>query len=123
MALEEKVKDIITLCPHYYDIINTKFADDDILTKKLIKEFYEDIFDISSNNLGTVNRLKVLDLVMYEYILKNSFYYYAKEYFTSKKNAIDITYDNLLYNLVEAFKAYTFEDAKEEEEGSESRWL
>ena len=124
MALEEKVKDIITFCPHYYDIVNTNFNDDDIITKKLIKEFCEDIFNISSDNLGTVNRLRVLDLVMYEYILKSDFYRFSKDYFQSNANDIDVTYDNLLYYLVEVFKKYTFANAKEiEEESNEAVWL
>ncbi|MBR3523065.1 MAG: hypothetical protein IKN87_00045 [Bacilli bacterium] len=124
MALEEKVKDIITFCPHYYDIINTSFSEDDIITKKLIQEFCEDIFNISSNNMGTVNRLRVLDLVMYEYVLKKDFYRFAKDYFQSNANNIDVTYDNLLYSLVEVFKLFTFENAKEnEEESNETRWL
>lgn len=124
MALEEKVKDIISFCPHYYDIINTSFSEDDLITKKLIQEFCEEIFNISSNNMGTVNRLRVLDLVMYEYILKKEFYRFSKEYFQSNANNIDVTYDNLLYYLIDTFKQFTIENAKvNEEESNETRWL
>ena len=124
MALEEKVKEIITLCPHYYDIINTNFSDDDVITKKLVKEFSEEIFDVGSNNYGTVNRLRVIDLVINEYLNRQDFYRFTKEYFLNNTNAIDIEYDNLLYNLIEIFKLYTLEKAKKnEEESNESRWL
>ncbi len=123
MALEKKIKDIIDNCPHYYDIVNTRFNDDDIITKKLIKEFYEDIDNISSDNLGTINRLKVLDAVMYEYVLKDDFYRFSKDYFQSNANNIDIFYDNLLYYLIEIYKIYTFENAKEIEESNEAVWL
>ena len=123
MALEERVKDINIYCPHYYDIINVPFNEDDIITKKLIKEFCEEIFNISNNNLGTINRLKVLDLVMYEYTLKNEFYYYVRESFTSKTNAIDIDFDNVLENVVGMFREYTILKGQKKEENDEPRWL
>ena len=124
MALEEKVKEIITLCPHYYDIINANFSADDVITKKLVKEFSDEIFDVGSNNYGTVNRLRVIDLVINEYLNRKDFHRFTKEYFLNNTNAIDIEYDNLLYNLIEIFKIYTLEKAKiNEEERNESNWL
>ena len=124
MALEEKVKEIITFCPHYYDIINTNFSNDDVLTKKLVKEFSEEIFDVDSNNFGTVNRLKVIDYVINEYLSKQEFHRFTKEYIYNTSNAIDIEYDNLLYSLIDIFKIYVLEKArKNEEESSESRWI
>lgn len=123
MALEERVKDINIYCPHYYDIINAQFNEDDAITKKLIKEFYEEIFNISNNNLGTINRLKVLDLVMYEYLMKDSFYYYVKETFLNNTNAIDIDYDNVLDNVVIIFREYTLSKGEKEEGNDEPRWL
>ena len=124
MALEEKVKEIITFCPHYYDIINTNFSNDDVLTKKLVKEFSEEIFDVDSNNFGTVNRLKVIDYVINEYLSKQEFHRFTKEYIYNTSNAIDIEYDNLLYSLIDIFKIYVLEKArKNEEESNESRWI
>lgn len=122
MALEERVKDIINYCPHYYDIVNMSFNDDDIISKKLINEFCEEIFNISNNNMGTINRLKVLDLVMYDYSLKDSFYYYAKESFANNANMIDLNYDNILYNVVDIFRDYTISKVKEDN-NDEPRWL
>lgn len=122
MALEERIKDVIGYCPHYYDIVNMPFNEDDLITKKIINEFCEEIFNISNNNMGTINRLKVLDLVIYEYTLKNSFYYYAREYFANNANKIDFSYDSILYNVVDIFRDYTISKVKEDN-NEEPRWL
>ena len=123
MAILEKDLEIINSCPHYYNIINTNFDIDDDITKKLILEFREEIFNISSNNVGTFNRLRVLDLVMNEYAQKGVFYRYTKDYFYNNSNSIDISYDNLLFVLIELFKEYTSEIATNKEESNESVWL
>lgn len=125
MALDEKVKDILDNCPHYYDIINSVFSDDDDLTKELIKEYSLEIFDISNNNYGTINRLKVIDLIMFEYVSKTKFYYYAKELLIKNNDVNNLEFEDLLQNLVELYKKYTFkkEMLVYEEEVEEPRWL
>jgi len=124
MAILEKDMEIINSCPHYYNIININFTEDDVITKKLIVEFREEIFNISSSNMGSFNRLRVLDLVMNEYALKGDFYRFSKDYFYNKSNSIDISYDNLLSSLIEIFRIYVSELAhKNDNRGNESSWL
>lgn len=123
MALEEKIKEIITKCPHYYDIVNSIFDDDDRLTKKLINEYSLEIFNVSNDNYGTINRLKVLDTIIYEYISKSKFYYHAKDVFNSNPNAYDMDYD-ILQNLIDIYMKFTFnKDNIIYEDDEESRWL
>lgn len=125
MALDEKVKDILKNCPHYYEIINSVFSDDDLLTKKLINDYSLEIFNISSNNLGTINRLKVLDIIMFEYVSKTKFYYYAKELMYKSLNENSLEFVDLLQNLIEVYKEFTFrkELLVYDEEVTEPRWL
>ena len=123
MAILEKDLEIINSCPHYYSIINTNFDNDDAVTKKLILEFREEIFNISSNNDGTFNRLRVLDLVMNEYAQKGVFYRYTRDYFYNNRNNIDILYDNLLFVLIELFKEYASGIAAKREESNKSSWI
>src|SRR5690554_5137600 len=78
-----KQKKILTYCPHFNDIVNCDFFEDDTLTKKLIEYYQDYIFNIDADNEQQTALIKKLDAAIYKYIED---YRFAK----SLKDTLDI---------------------------------
>lgn len=123
MTLNNKVEDILTLCPHYYDVVDLDFNDTDQITKHIISEYRIEMFNIADKNAGTLNRLRVLDIVMQEFIKKDKFFAYAKEQISKQINDNALVLSEILDALIVIYKNYIFkkEYIKNQEDGP--RWL
>ncbi len=73
-------KELLTLCPHFDDIINSEFLEDDYLTKRLIEYYQEYVFN---NDLKRVDLISNLDQAIYKYV---NDYQFAKKL----KNTLDV---------------------------------
>lgn len=121
MALDEKLREILNICPHYYEIVNCSFNKDDDLIKLMLDEYRTAIFDINSVNGGTTNRLRISDLVVYELTKKTDFYYVAKEKIKEEYAKGGLFVTNPLESLIVIYKNYLLNKTKEKEE--EPIWL
>ena len=61
-------KQIISLCPNFYKIIEFSPYEDDIISKKLVKLYQEYIFRIDINNPEDIENVINLDKVVSKYI-------------------------------------------------------
>lgn len=61
-------KQIITLCPNFYKIIDFVPYEDDVVSQKLIKLYQQYIFRINLDNDEDVENVKQLDHVISKYI-------------------------------------------------------
>lgn len=64
----DKNKQIIALCPNFYNIINFRPFEEDLISTKLIKLYQEYIFRIDLNNPEEVESVIRLDKVVKKYI-------------------------------------------------------
>lgn len=123
MALEIKTKEVLATCSYYEDIVNYKFKESDILTKYLISSYTTEIFDIDSKDLGKTNQLKVIDIVMHEYITDSKFFKYVKENISFEDVELDennLVQHDLLMILIKMYNRYR---KKKEEEIEQTLWI
>lgn len=66
-----KVKEIIELCPNYYNIVNAKIKEDDKLTEKIIMTYEKFVFQVDLNQKGEIEKVKKIDMIMKEYLEDN----------------------------------------------------
>lgn len=123
MTLETKTKEILSICTHYESIISYPFKQGDILTKHLISSYRTEIFNIDSNDAGKTNQLKVIDIVMHEYVSNPKFTRYVKENISFEDVELDersLVEHDLLSILIRMYSRYR----KNKEEAKEhTMWL
>jgi hypothetical protein len=122
MTLEIKTKEVLETCYYYESIVNYKFKEGDILTKHLISSYATEIFDIDSKDLGKKNQLKVIDIVMHEYITDPKFFKYVKDNISFENIELDessLVEHDLLMLLIKMYNTYR----KREEEKEQTLWL
>ena len=123
MDLETKTREILSICTHYESIIGYPFKQGDILTKHLISLYRTEIFNIDSNGLGKTNQLKVIDIVMHEYVSNPKFTRYVKENISFEDvelNERSLFEHDLLSILIKMYSRYR---KKREEEKEHTLWL
>jgi len=122
MPLEEKTKDVLNTCPHYETIINHQYKEGDILTKYLIAIYSTEIFDIANKDYGKANQLKVIDIVMHEYLTDIKFNRYVKEHIEAEGVELDETSfarSDMLTIIIRLHNKYR----KRKEELEQTLWL
>lgn len=123
MALETKTKEILSICTHYESIISYPFKQGDILTKHLISSYRTEIFNIDSHDAGKTNQLKVIDIVMHEYVSNPKFARYVKENISFEDVELDersLVEHDLLSILIRMYSRYR---KKREEAKEHTMWL
>lgn len=123
MTLETKTKEILSICTHYESIISYPFKQGDILTKHLISSYRTEIFNIDSNDFGKTNQLKVIDIVMHEYVSNSRFTRYVKENISFEDVELDessLVEHDLLSILIRMYSRYC---KKKDEEKEHTMWL
>ena len=123
MTLDTKTKDILNICTHYESIISYPFKQGDILTKHLISSYRTEIFNIDSNDAGKTNQLKVIDIVMHEYVSNPKFTRYVKENLSFEDVELDersLVEHDLLAILIRMYSKYR---KKREEAKEHTMWL
>lgn len=103
-----KNKQIISLCPNFYKIIEFSPYEDDIVSKKLIKLYQEYIFRIDIESKEDINSVIRLDYVISKYI---DDYLFRKEMqkrileIRVKKDTKDILRD-IIHSIIKIFDNY-----------------
>lgn len=103
-----KNKQIISLCPNFYKIIEFSPYEDDIVSKKLIKLYQEYIFRIDIESKEDINSVIRLDYVISKYI---DDYLFRKEMqkrileIRVKKDTKDILRD-IIRSIIKIFDNY-----------------
>lgn len=123
MTLEIKTKEVLETCSYYESIVNYKFKEGDILTKHLISSYTTEIFDVDSKDLGKTNQLKVIDIVMHEYITDPKFFKYVRENISFEDVELDessLVQHNLLMILIKMYNRYR---KQKEEEIDQTLWI
>lgn len=123
MTLESKTKEILSICTHYESIISYQFKQSDILTKHLISSYRTEIFNIASHDAGKTNQLKVIDIVMHEYVANPKFMRYVKENISFEDVELDersLVEHDLLAVLIRMYSRYR---KKKEEAKEHTMWL
>ena len=123
MTLESKTKEILSICTHYESIISYQFKQRDILTKHLISSYRTEIFNIDNNDLGKTNQLKVIDIVMHEYVANPKFMRYVKENISFED--VELTESSLVEHdlLAILIRMYSRYRKKKEEAKEHTMWL
>lgn len=123
MTLEIKTKEVLETCSYYESIVNYKFKEGDILTKHLISSYTTEIFDVDSKDLGKTNQLKVIDIVMHEYITDLKFFRYVRENISFEDVELDessLVQHDLLMILIKMYNRYR---KQKEEEIDQTLWI
>ncbi|MGI6329806.1 MAG: hypothetical protein ACOXZR_03015 [Bacilli bacterium] len=63
-----KQQKILSFCPHFNEIVNCEFLEDDLLTSKLIQYYQDYIFNINEEDEEEIKVISNLDQAMYKYI-------------------------------------------------------
>lgn len=119
----EKTKNVLSICVHYDDIVNYQFKENDLLTRIIIDEYTNTIFDVNSQDLGKTNHLKVVDIVVYEYLNDKKFASRVKE--ELEFNNIELNEESLIGCDIISILIKTYKDYKNrlEEEKEDTVWL
>jgi len=123
MAVDEKTKEVLNTCSYYEEIVNHQFKEGDILTKHLISIYSTEIFNVSSKDLGKTNQLKVIDIVMHEYLTDIKFNRYVKENISFEDVELEessLVEHDLLAILIKLYNRYR---KRKEEELEQTFWL
>jgi hypothetical protein len=123
MTLETKTRAVLDTCSYYESIVNYKFKESDILTKHLISSYTTQIFDVDSKDLGKTNQLKVIDIVMHEYISDSKFFRYVKENISFEDVELDessLVEHDLIMILIKLYNNYR---KKKEDEIEQTAWI
>ena len=116
-----KQKIILGCCPHFNEIVNCDFLEDDILTKKLIQYYQDFIFSINEENQAELDLISKLDKAMHKYVMDYRFAKNLKE--TLEIDAIvkpDFNYlDQLIEYIVNFFREYQ----EQEVNVKQTRWI
>ena len=119
----EKTKNVLSICVHYDDIVNYQFKESDLLTRIIIDEYTNTIFDVNSQDLGKTNHLKVVDIVVYEYLNDKKFANKVKEQL--EFNNIELNEESLIGCDIISILINCYKDYKNrlEEEKEDTVWL
>ena len=69
----KKNKVILECCPNYYKIKDYDFDETDYITLKVIGIYEDYIFNIDINDKESIDKIKLLDSILYKYIDDYSF--------------------------------------------------
>ena len=119
----EKTKNVLSICTHYDDIVNFPFKENDVLTRVIIDEYTNTIFDVNSQDLGKTNHLKVVDIVVYEYLNDKKFTNRVKEQL--EFNNIELNEESLIGCDIISLLITFYKEYKNrlEEEKEDTVWL
>ena len=120
---QEKIKNVLSICTHYDDIVNFQFKEGDVLTQIIIEEYTNTIFDVSSQDLGKTNHLKVVDIVVYEYLNDKKFnnrFREQLEFESIELNEASLIECDLISLLIRTYKEYK---VRKEEEKEDTMWI
>lgn len=68
-----ETKRVINYCKNYYDIIEERFAKDDILSKEIIEYYKYAVSNTNANDIDELNRVSLIDNSVYAYFNNNKF--------------------------------------------------
>ena len=123
MPLKEKTRDVLETCIHYETIVNYQYREGDILTKHLISVYSTEIFDIANKDLAKTNQLKVIDLVIHEYLTDIKFNRYVKEHISHEDIDLDensFASPDMLAILIKLYNKYR---KRKENDLEQTIWL
>lgn len=118
-----KTQNVLSICVHYDDIVNYPFKESDELTKVIIDQYESKIFDIDGQDFGKTNQIKVIDIVVYDYLINHKFNNYVRNDLNfeniplKEENLVD---QDLVTRLIKLHKQYR---DKKENEKENTRWL
>lgn len=104
----KKNQKVLEYCPNYYKINAFEYYEDDYVSERLIKVYYEFMFSVSLENKEELNKLKMIDKIMNKYIDDYNFRYELKKGLLNikvKKDTKNIL-DHLIDSIIELSDTY-----------------
>lgn len=98
-------------CPHYDEIINFPYENDDVLSAQFIKDYQELVLEGEEEPL-----LEKIDHVLADYIKQDRFYKYVQHQYETD---FDILYQDIK-NIISIYEKYLQETKKEM---TNTKWL
>lgn len=121
--ITSKTQNVLQICVHYDDIINYPFKENDILTKVILDEYENKIFEVDSQDYGKTNHLKVIDIVVYEYLTDTKFMNSMRNTLAFEGVSIDeeslLNYD-IISTLIKVYRNYR---ERNENKKEDTLWL
>lgn len=103
----KKNKTILKYCPNFYKIKDFDYEEDDYITQKLITIYEDYIFNIDEKDNEEVEKIKILDKILYKYIDDYTFRKEIKQGVLNirVKRGSDII-ETIVNNLISLFDAF-----------------
>ncbi len=102
-----KNKKIVEICKHYYKIANVIIYDYDKVTSNIIKMYEEYIFSRDLTTQTDIDKLTLIDNIMYKFITDSRFKKELCEYFTNLKvSKVSNLVEYVINKMIEFFNEY-----------------
>ncbi len=103
-----KNKEVVKICKHYYDIVNTEIGEKDAVTYKIIRLYEDYVFGQDIITKREVEKMELVDDIMFKFISDSRFKKELCDYFLRIRvsKAVTNLVDYVISKMIEFFKEY-----------------